>query len=114
MNLEQALEILAQPKFKSARSSTPSTIAELGQMEGAAGPVKVLNGRYGPYVTDGETNATLPKGIDPKSVTAEQAGALLKAKREAGPSKRPFKRKTTKRTTTAKKKPATTSRRKTA
>lgn len=94
MSLNEALEILAQPKFKSARTSTPSTIAELGQVDGAAGPVKVLNGRYGPYVTDGETNATLPKGTDPATVTAEQAAALLQARREAGPSKRPFKRKT--------------------
>ena len=58
----------------------------------SAGPIKVLNGRYGPYVTDGETNATLPKGLDPASVSAEQATALLQAKRDAGPSKRPFKR----------------------
>jgi len=114
MNVEQALALLAQPKFHSARSSTPTTIAELGQLEGAAGPVKVLNGRYGPYVTDGETNATLPKGTDPATVTAEVALELLARKREAGPSKRPFKRrgaakakaKTTAKKTTAKKKKA--------
>ncbi len=93
MDMAAALELLSQPKFKSARSSTPSTIAELGKPDGAAGPIKVLNGRYGPYVTDGETNATLPKGTDPASVTAEQASVLLQAKRDAGPSKRPFKRK---------------------
>jgi DNA topoisomerase-1 len=44
-------------------------------------------------VTDGETNATLPKGLDPATITAEKAAEILQAKREAGPSKRPFKRK---------------------
>ncbi len=107
MNVEQAVALLAQPKFRSARSSTPTTIAELGQLEGAAGPVKVLNGRYGPYVTDGETNATLPKGTDPATVTAEIAVELLARKREAGPSTRRFKRRgATKAKTAAKKAPA--------
>jgi len=92
MTVEEAVEILAQPKYKNARTSTPKTILELGQLEGAAGPVKVLNGRYGPYVTDGETNATLPRGTDPATITAEKAKELLDTKREAGPSKRPFKR----------------------
>jgi DNA topoisomerase I len=109
MTVEGALVILAQPKFKSARSSTPTTIVEFGNLEGSAGPVKVLNGRYGPYVTDGETNATLPKGTDPSTVTAEKASELLQAKREAGPSKRPFKRRTA-----TKAKPKTTTKTKTA
>lgn len=93
ISLAEAVEILAQPKFKSARSASPTTLAEFGKLDGAAGPIKVVNGRYGPYVTDGETNATLPKGSDPAALTAEQALALLQAKREAGPSKRPFRRK---------------------
>jgi DNA topoisomerase-1 len=92
INVEAAVALLAQPKFKSARSSTPTTIAEFGPLDGAAGPVKILSGRYGPYVTDGETNATLPRGTDPSTVTAEIANDLLVKKREAGPSKRPFKR----------------------
>ena len=48
--------------------------------------MRVLSGRFGPYVTDGETNATLKKGMDPLSITAEQASELLSKKREAGPS----------------------------
>ena len=51
-----------------------------------------MSGRYGPYVTDGKVNATLPKGIDPATVTAEKALELINAKVAAGPSKKPFKR----------------------
>lgn len=100
MSLDDAVEILKQPKFRTARAA-PSALAEFGELAGAAGPVKVLSGRFGPYVTDGEVNATLPKGTDPTSLTPERALELLAAKREAGPStKRPVKRKTTKSSTT--------------
>ena len=92
MTVEQAVELLAMPKFAAARRVASGPLKELGELPGCAGPVKVLPGRFGPYVTDGEVNATLPKGTDPASVTAEQASALLQAKREAGPSvKRPVK-----------------------
>jgi DNA topoisomerase-1 len=52
-------------------------------------PVRLLSGRFGPYVTDGEVNASLPKGSEPSEATLESAVALLKARAEAGPSKRP-------------------------
>jgi DNA topoisomerase-1 len=60
-------------------------IQELGEVEGGAGPLRVLAGRYGPYVTDGEVNATLPKGVDPASLTRERAAELIAQKRAAGP-----------------------------
>lgn len=44
-----------------------------------------MDGRYGPYVTDGEYNATLPKNIKPEEITFEQASALIDAKKAAGP-----------------------------
>jgi DNA topoisomerase-1 len=50
--------------------------------------VVVKPGKYGPYVTDGETNATIPKGEDPKSLSLERAASLLAQKRAAGPSKK--------------------------
>lgn len=92
--LEQAVELLKMPKGGAARRSVAAgPIKEFGPLDGSAGPVKVLAGRYGPYVTDGTTNATLPKGTNPEEVTPEQALELLKAKAAAGPSKRPkFKR----------------------
>jgi len=55
-----------------------------------------MAGRYGPYVTDGATHATLPKTADPKTVTLDEAVALIDAKAAKGPSKRPAKRKTKK------------------
>ncbi|WP_442681442.1 type I DNA topoisomerase [Sphingomonas sp. ASY06-1R] len=50
-------------------------------------PVKVMEGRFGPYVTDGTTNATLPKGTDPATLTAEQALVLLEERAAKGPAK---------------------------
>ena len=92
MTVEQAVEILSQPRF-GAKRAAPTPFKEFGVLEGAAGPVKVLAGRFGPYITDGETNVTLPKAISPDTVTAEQATELLAAKRAAGPSvKRPVRK----------------------
>ncbi len=87
MTVDQAVEILSQPKFGAKRQAA-SAIKEFGVLEGCAGPVKVLAGRFGPYITDGETNATLPKGTNPEAVTEDQAKTILQAKRDAGPSTR--------------------------
>jgi len=87
MDVPQALEILSQPKFRTARAA-PAALKEFGELAGAAGPVRVLSGRFGPYVTDGEVNATLPRAMDPATITEEQVQELLRAKREAGPSTR--------------------------
>lgn len=80
---EQALEILAQPKpvRKSRFGAAKTVLKDLGVLEGAAGPVQVLDGRYGPYVTDSKTNASLPKGVTPDNLTTTQALELLASKR---------------------------------
>ncbi len=89
LTLEEALEILKQPKPERRRFGAKKTVLkELGEIEGAAGPVKVLDGRYGPYVTDGKTNVTVPKGTDPLEVTPQQAAEMLEAKRKAPKKKR--------------------------
>lgn len=97
LTLAEASELLAAPKqFRNGGGAarTPAeAIQEFGKLEGAQGNVRVLSGRYGPYVTDGKTNATLPKTVQPEEITAEEALELLKARAAAGPSKKkPFKR----------------------
>lgn len=88
LDVEGAVELLKQPKGKQARAAAAGPIQEFGELDGCAGPVKVLAGRFGPYVTDGQTNATLPRGKDPASITKEEAADLLAKKREAPPSTR--------------------------
>jgi len=57
------------------------------QIEGTDGgaAIQVLEGRYGPYVTDGETNASIPKGLDPATISLQDARGLLEARRAAPP-----------------------------
>ena len=81
--LDRALEILARPKPGRRRGGAKTVLKELGEAERAAGPLQVLDGRYGPYVTDGETNASLPRGADPQALTVEEALRLLEARRNA-------------------------------
>jgi DNA topoisomerase-1 len=88
LTMDEALAALAEPKTQGrvSASSKPESMKEFGMLVGAEGPVKLMAGRYGPYVTDGKTNATLPKTTLPEDLTAQQAAELLKAKREAGPA----------------------------
>ena len=65
-----------------------TALAELGAHPGSGAAVRVLAGRYGPYITDGTTNANVPKGAEPTAVTLDEAIALLAARAAAGPSKK--------------------------
>ncbi len=88
LGLAEAIEILKTPKPARRGFGAPKKILkELGELPDAAGPVKILDGRYGPYVTDGKTNASLPKGTAVDSFSAEQAQELL-AKKRAAPKKK--------------------------
>ena len=80
----RALELLAQEK-KSGFRRTPKQIKVFEAVEQlGAGEIKLLDGRYGPYVTDGEINASLPRGFeDPESLTLEAALELLAKRRQA-------------------------------
>jgi DNA topoisomerase-1 len=93
--LDAALALLLAPKQSRRRTAQKRVLHELTE-NGAT--LKVLAGRYGPYVTDGTTNASLPKAMSPDAVTFAQAAELLAARRDAPPSPRrtAAKRKTTK------------------
>ena len=93
VTLEQALAIYAQPKQRGRRAAAPP-LRDLGADPGTGLHVLVKEGRFGPYVTDGETNATLRRGDAPESVTIERAAELLAEKRAKGPT--PAKRTTRK------------------
>ena len=87
ISFDAALALLRAPKQSRRRgqASQKKTLKELAK-DGAT--LKVLAGRYGPYVTDGTTNASLPKGANPEALTFEQAQDLLEARRNAAPSPR--------------------------
>jgi DNA topoisomerase-1 len=89
ISFERALALLAAPKKARRRqAATKTVLAELGPHPDTNAPVRVLAGRYGPYVTDGTTNASLPRGLEPPSVTLEIAVGLLAARAGAAPSRR--------------------------
>ena len=90
ITLERALALLAAPKKSRRRTMTRAVLRTLGAHPQGGAEVKLMDGRYGPYVTDGQTNASLPKTADPAALTLEQAVELLKARAESGPPpKRP-------------------------
>ncbi|MCK0113736.1 type I DNA topoisomerase [Ornithinimicrobium sp. F0845] len=103
ITLEEALAIYAQPKQRGRAAAAPP-LKELGADPVSGKPVVVKEGRFGPYVTDGETNATLRKDDDPATITAERGFELLADKRAKGPTTRKrAAKKTTTRKTAAKK-----------
>jgi DNA topoisomerase-1 len=106
ITLAEAEALFAQPKRRGGRQQKPP-LAELGARPDTGAPVRVLDGRYGPYVTDGTVNATVPRGSDPSTLTLDAAVALLRERAEQGPRPRKSTRKTaTKTTKKAAKKPA--------
>ncbi len=81
ITFERARELLAQPKKSVRRQrAAPKELKALGAHTDSGEAVRILDGRYGPYVTDGTTNASLPKGVAPESVTMAQAQELLAAR----------------------------------
>jgi DNA topoisomerase-1 len=96
ITLERARELLAQPKKSVRRQRTAAReLRSLGAHPASGTQVRILDGRYGPYVTDGTTNASLPKGRAADVVTMDEAVALLEARagaparRRGGPRKAP-------------------------
>ncbi|TDD26962.1 type I DNA topoisomerase [Actinomadura sp. KC06] len=99
VTLEQAKELFAQPKQRGRRAASAAPLRELGKDPASEKPVVVKEGRFGPYVTDGETNASLRKGDEVESITIQRAAELLAERREkvaaGGGKKKPATRRRT-------------------
>ena len=103
VTLEQALEIFAQPKRRRGQAAARGPLRELGQDPATEKPVVIKDGRFGLYITDGQTNVTVPRSEDPATISAERAFELLADKRAKGPAKKRTTRKTTSKKATTKK-----------
>jgi DNA topoisomerase I len=106
ITLDEALKIYSEPKRRGRQAAALPPLRELGTDPATGKPMVIKDGRFGPYVTDGETNASLRKGDDVVSITDERAAELLADRRARGPVKRTARkgaRKATAKKTTAKK-----------
>ena len=86
ISFDAALALVRAPKQSRRRQAVQKKV--LHELTQGTTKLRVLAGRYGAYVTDGTTNASIPKGMHPEAVTFEQATALLEARRDAAPSPR--------------------------
>src|SRR6202012_3087009 len=96
VGLNRAVALLAEKRAGGSRGgrAPAGALAELGAHPGDGQPVRVMSGRFGPYVKHGAVNANLPKGSDPKALTLDEAVALLAeraAKGGGGKAKKPAK-----------------------
>jgi DNA topoisomerase-1 len=87
VTLAEAEAIFAQPKRR-GRGTPKAPLAELGVHPDSGSPVRVLEGRWGPYVTDGTTNASLPRGVAPEELDLGRAVELLREREARGPATR--------------------------
>jgi len=115
VTLDEALKIYAEPKRRGRQAAATPPLRELGVDPVSEKPMVIKDGRFGPYVTDGETNASLRKGDEVPTITDERASELLADRRARGPVKKATKKaaakkspakKTAAKKTAAKKAPA--------
>ncbi|MGW0004784.1 type I DNA topoisomerase [Nocardia grenadensis] len=117
VTLDEALKLYAEPKRRGRQAAAAAPLRELGNDSATGKPMVIKDGRFGPYVTDGETNASLRKGDEVESITDERASELLADRRARGPVKKaakkapakkaPAKKAAAKKTATAAKKTTT-------
>ena len=103
VTLEQALAIYAQPKYGAGSRRASSALKEFQADPVSGKPIRIRDGRFGAYVTDGETNVTIPRGQTPDDVTFEIAVQMLADKRAKGPAPKRGAKKTTAKKAPAKK-----------
>jgi DNA topoisomerase-1 len=87
ISLDEALVLLAQPRPRRGGRQAAAPLKEVGADPVSGKPIVVKSGRFGPYVTDGETNASLRSGDDPEEITLDRAIELLADRRARGPAK---------------------------
>ena len=92
ITLDEALRIYAEPKWRGRQGAAAPPLRELGTDPASGKPMVIKDGRFGPYVTDGETNASLRKGDDVLSITDDRASELLAERRARGPVKKAAKK----------------------
>jgi DNA topoisomerase-1 len=100
VTLAEAEQIFSQPKRRGRQTRPP--LAELGPHPESGVPVRVLEGRWGPYVTDGTTNASVPRGVVPEELNLARAVDLLREREARGPAKRAAKKRAPAKKATAK------------
>ena len=88
ITLDEALAKLAEPRTRGRRGAPHRRCGSSARIPSRKKPVTVKEGRFGPYVTDGETNASLRAADSVESITIERAAELLQARRERGPVKK--------------------------
>ncbi|KRE26771.1 DNA topoisomerase I [Mycobacterium sp. Soil538] len=106
ITLDEALKIYSEPKRRGRQGAATPPLRELGADPVSEKPMVIKDGRFGPYVTDGETNASLRKGDDVMSITDARASELLADRRARGPVKKKAPAKKAAKKTAAKKAPA--------
>ena len=84
VDLPRALAMIKEAPDRRRGGSTRTVLKELGEHPKDGEPVRVLDGRYGPYVNHNSTNANIPKETDPQSVTLEQALTMLAEREKSG------------------------------
>ena len=99
ITLEECQAILSQPKTRGGQSRQAKTLQEIGPHPETGDPIVLKDGRYGPYVTDGKTNASLSKSDTPEDITIDRALELIKLRQASKSQKRSAQRSPRKRTT---------------
>ncbi|MFY8144213.1 MAG: type I DNA topoisomerase [Caulobacter sp.] len=94
VGLNRAVAILADKRAGGGRPqrAAAAALAELGNHPEDGKPIRVLSGRFGPYIKHGDTNANVPKGKDPAAITLEEALALIAERAAKGGAKKPAKK----------------------
>ncbi len=107
VTLDEALAVYAQPKTRGRSAAAAPPLREVGTDPAGGKPMVIKDGRFGPYVTDGETNASLRKGDEVATLTVERAAELLADRRARGPAPKKATRSTARKTAAPAKKRTT-------